>query len=358
MIKCFAEPGHEGPAVAQIRSREGERDACLFESRGIGGSQLPVFHIRQRYKSCIVGVIDIHGGGIVEREDERSLGGLHIRNALILVTPGFNDVLHTEFVADPVGPQCIPFVSGLEDLGQTLECVPRLQGDVDTFGSGIVTIPGSIDVGLTKQGDHTHHRTRIALLAASFIERVVSGGFLLQDDEVFFLIGQGHQYPGSAGDAILVMGEYCAESDLPKGFGPGFVHIEHLHPFDICPNGLVPSKCSFLIGVELGWCVPVECGHAPLGHVDAIVGVEIYERRVDELPLAIHHDSVGRDGHLAANGGNTTLLHQQSGVLEGRLAIAHDRGMCKGVSDVALIGNTVQRERRLRHYPNGQQQSP
>ena len=72
------------------------------------------------------------------------------------------------------------------------------------------------------------------------------GGFLLRDDEVFFLIGQGHQYPGSAGDAILVMGEYCAESDLPKGFGPGFVHIEHLHPFDIRPNVQVVALVCML----------------------------------------------------------------------------------------------------------------
>ena len=108
----------------------------------------------------------------------------------------------------------------------------------------------------------------------------------------------------------------------------------------------------------MGWCVPVESPHAPLGSADAVVGIQIDERWVDIFPLAVHHNRIRGNRDLAADRSDAPFSHQQGGILQRRLSIAHDRGVCKSVGDVALVSDTIQRERWLRGRPNGAQQSP
>src|SRR5260370_21773202 len=100
-----------------------------------------------------------------------------------------------------------PFVTAIEDLWQALFIVPGLEAQVGPLVIGLAFVPGGVYKGLAQQRDGTHQRRGVALRGGAFVQRIMCGGSLFDDDEVLVTVCKGNHYPCSPRDAVLHVGE-------------------------------------------------------------------------------------------------------------------------------------------------------
>ena len=129
-----------------------------------------MLHIAQGNKTGIVGVLYILREGEVQRKNERGVGAFHLVDALIFILSCLEHILNPKLIADAIGAEVVPFIGALEDLRQCTRIIESLQAQIHSLSGGLGLVPVGIEISLTKQRDHPHHRAGIALGGGSFAE--------------------------------------------------------------------------------------------------------------------------------------------------------------------------------------------
>ena len=172
MLHRLAQVGQEIPALVHAVHREHHRDAGPGDLAGVEGGHFPMLHLLQRNEARQVGVRHVDGRGEIQRHDDRPTGRRHLIEPAVGVAPTEEGVLHSEFVADQVGPQDVAPVPGLEEVGQIGRRVECLEGKVAFLGGLELTVPFRIAEGLAQQGDAAHEGARIGLSGGALGEAV------------------------------------------------------------------------------------------------------------------------------------------------------------------------------------------
>ena len=129
-----------------------------------------MFQFGQRHVECVVGVAYVISLGEVNRYDKRIARFGHFVQALVLVAGSFHDIFYTEFLADAVDTEDIQLFTSFKHLGEALNGIPGVEGEIFLRFIALRFIPLSVNVRLADQRNQSHQRTRIRISAGAFLQ--------------------------------------------------------------------------------------------------------------------------------------------------------------------------------------------
>ena len=225
--------------------------------------------------------------------------------------------------------------------------VPGLQAHIGAFCGGFIFVPTGINISLAKQGNRSHHTAWVALATGAFAKRIIGRCLVFYNHQVFLFVGQRYHQAGATGNPIFLMGKYGTKTSFPQAFCFGFIYRKQRCTLHFRPYSLIPANGTFCVAGELCRSPKIESGCCPLRGSNAIVGINVDERRVDKLVFTIYYHRIFWNADACTYGHNFSITDYHYGILQSGLCIFYNGGIGKGITAIPWFGQPIYRKRYL-----------